>query len=325
MIHAESSGRLIIVDPSLIGNHDQHYVKTSCIAERAKESGAEVVVFANRSYGSGELVDGVKVIPVFNMTAHDYFKSIGKGGRASLGQSLKDVIRTYFPEQLVHSLKRLRNKLEIILSRAGISVTLIPDLGSSGVEVELRAAMLEAGVSSSDYLMVHTSDAITYRMILRLLLSVYPLGPYPCIHICTPYEEHEMPFMGNGMSVSRVVNYLKLLGFLNRNVFLYAEKGEVARSLSRSWGVGVTDLGLLPEQSDAAISSDSLFVSGHITFADRLLTEVEGVSKTSARQERDGAHVRHSDVRIKSGYNEGLCEAEVSDDGHPLFVKQIVP
>lgn len=344
MALAEKLGRLIILDPSLEGAHCQRYVMSSCIAKRAKESGYEVIVFANSSFDTSQNIAGAKVRPVFSLTTHDYFKSIEEGGKATLSQSLKNVVRTYFPALFVRFLKRLRNKLEISLSRAGIPFTLIPDLSSSGIDVELRTAMLKDGVVSHDHIIVHTSDAIMYRTILKLLLKVYPLGKFPCFHMCTPYGAHDMPFAAKGLSIDRVISYLQMMGFLNRYIFLYAGGEKLVHSLSRDWGVNVTDLGILPDLADDNILPEHFLKSGYLTFADRLLVKVSEINKMSALEEgvkrslssagnvrnahdrgREEAHVNHDDVRIKSGYNGGLCEAVLSDDNHPLFVKQIIP
>jgi hypothetical protein len=342
MALTERSGRLIILDPSLTSAHGQRYTITSCIAERAIQNGYEVVVFANRSVGSNLEVVGAKVRPVFGMTTYDYFKSIEKGGKLSLSQSFKDVVRTYFPAQSVRLLKRLRNKLEIILSRAGAPISLIPDLGRSGIDDELRGAMLKDSVVSRDHIIVHTSDAVMYRTILNLLLKLYPLGAFPCIHMCTPYEERDMPFQSKGMSVDRVINYLEFMGFLKRYIFLYAEGEKLAQSLSRDWGVEVTGLGILQGQMDDNLLSESYIESHCIAFADKLLAEVGEVAKKSVLEEgglstlssvkggqnadngmRESVHLNNGDVLAKSGYNDELCEAVVSNDGHPLFVKQI--
>jgi len=317
MVMCEHSERLIIIDPSLKDVHGQRYVLTCAIAERAVENGYNVIVFANKSFGSHHGIAGENVRPVFSLSTYDSFRLFEK---KQVNQSLKNIIRMYIPVKFIRLLKWIESRLKVVLSLVDMQVAFVPDRNAS-IEDELRAALLKESVLSHDHVIVHTADAITYRAVLQFFLKAYPLGQSPCFHLCTPYDSHSMPFSVKGLSVKRVISYLYLMGVLNRDVFLYAESELLASSLSVAWRAKVIDLGGLVSRTDDGASSEPCIESDFAIYADRLLSEVYLSNK---------AHLPEKDVVIEdgvfteSGYNEKMSGAVVSKDGHPLFVKQIL-
>jgi len=289
-------GRLMLVDPSLKGPIGCHYALAKAIVEAAMNDGVEVVIFSNQVADDLLQVAGAKIVPVFSMTTDEYYEFFQKKSKLSLKKKIHMAFSLRSPESIKIILRKMRSRLQAILAKAGVLI----DSSLSGrgdMSDELLAAMLKVKVTSNDHVVIHSADAIAYRLVLKLLLNKYPLGEYPCFHICTPYEIPEMPHVVGGMAVDRVVNYLKLMGLLNNVVYLYAENELLAGSLTRSWGVEVNSVDVF---------------NIHLSLGNEGQKHQNSVKITA----RD-------DSCFENKYNGALREAVVSDDGKVLFLKQI--
>lgn len=235
-------GRLIIVDPSLKDTRGHHYELTRLIVDSAINSGFESVVFSNRSADNLLEMAGARVEPVFSMSTYDYCKRAQKKDEMSLKQKLHLAFSLRCPESIKVILRKLRGNVKTVLAKIGVQAGSV----SSGINYdmlnELLEAMLKEAVTCEDHVLVHTADAMIYRLLLQLLQKKYPLGDHPCFHICTPYDMRVMPHVVDGIPVEKVITYLKLMGLINKTVFLYAENQLLADSLTDTWGVEVSPL-----------------------------------------------------------------------------------
>jgi len=271
--------RLIIVDPSLKDTRGHHYALTLRIVENAVKNSFETIVFSNRSTENMVEITGARVVPVFSMSTYEYCKLAQKKDEMSLKQKLHLAFSLRSPESLKIILRKIRGKLTAILVKAGVSA----GTSNSGVNYdmlnELLDAMLNENVTSDDHIIIHTADAMIYRLLLQLLQKKYPLGEYPCLHICTPYDMQVMPHVAEGMPVEKVINYLQLMGLINRNVFLYAENELLADLLTLVWKVEVSPLDIPMKKCD-------LKSSGH-----RIDDAVFRVVYLGAAREEKGFHL----------------------------------
>ncbi len=319
------SRRLIILDPSLHDLGGGCFEKTKVLVEKAVRNGCETLVYASKSFDSRQRIAGASVRSVF-------------GGPSGVSNSLKDnrsiahmirslwryQVRDWLPMWLLRSLRRIRSKLEVLLSRTGLPMTLIPRLHSRSAGDELRDALCLDGADDHDHIVVHTSDAFMYRTILQFLLKAYPNTSLPRFHISTPYDLDSMPASGEGLQVKRVVSYLQQMGCINRCVYLYAESRVSADSLSSGCHVEVADLGAMGERE----INDEIY---YPDIADKLLLKIakiddadndEGVAEQFAGSPENGVSYQ-DDVPAENGYNVELIEAVESKDGHALYIKQI--
>jgi len=319
------SRRLIILDPSLHNFGVGHFEKTQVLVEKAVGNGYETLVYASKSFDSRQRVAGAVVRSVFS-------------GPSGTSNSLKDnksivhlvrslwtyQIRDWLPMWLLRSLKRIRSKLEVLLSRTGLPVTLIPRLHSHSAGDELREALCLDGADDHDHIVAYTSDAFIYRTILQFLLKAYPNTSFPRFHISTSYDLDSMPASGEGLQVKRVVSYFQQMGCINRCVYLYAEGRVSADSLSAACHVEVADLGAVGEREN---NDETYFPD----IADKLLLKIAkiddadndvGAAERFVAGPENGVSYQ-GDAHAENGYNVKLFEAVESEDGHALYIKQI--
>ncbi len=238
--------RLVIVDPSLKDNRGHHFSLTRVIASCAISDGYDVVVFSNMKVTPDVCFPGARLRPVFSLSMYDYFQVANRENDISYKDRLRQAIIARLPEFLIEPLKRLRNRVKRVIryfpkDNKAKQLSEEPPPVRLNVADELYVAMQDESITAQDIVLVHTSDAIIYRSVLQLIQKNYP-GGHPSYHLCTPYDDEIMPHAEKGLSVGRVVRLLKLLGALNRYVFLYAENPLLAKKLSSDWCATVETL-----------------------------------------------------------------------------------
>ena len=129
--------------------------------------------------------------------------------------------------------------------------------GVVGMDSELNSGLKELDANSEDILLVHTSDARTYRAILDYILNYYNSANGPSIHLSTPYDMSIMPHRRQGLSVKRVVNYYEKMGLIGHKVFLYAENELLSKELADEWGLRVQPLELPIPQLSEKLTADN--------------------------------------------------------------------
>lgn len=237
-----TKGRLIIVDPSLQDTRGHHYSLTRVIVDSVLNSGFQVVVFSSLFADEKLQFPGARIRPVFSKTTYDYFKPAQNTKKTSLKEKLHLVVSLRLPESIKVILRKIRNKLKILRAKFGVPVKSGTASTGGVLQDELMEALIAEQVTGVGHILVHTADGMMYRAILQLLLKKYPLGEHPSYHLCTPYDIRIMPHASQGMPVDNVIKYMQLMGFINQNVFLYAENELLADSLSHSWHVEVKAL-----------------------------------------------------------------------------------
>lgn len=119
-------------------------------------------------------------------------------------------------------------------------------------EEELLQVISEHAANKKDIVFFHTADASTYRGVLNIFCNLTLMNKWkdlPRFHLCTPYDEQVMPYNDYGQRVRHAVRYMKLLGLLDKFVFLYAENELLAAHLANEWKVTVRSLPVPPEKS----------------------------------------------------------------------------
>lgn len=237
-----NKGRLIIVDPSLKDTRGHHYSLTCNVTASAASSGYDVVVLSNKSVDECFSIPSADVIPVFSVSTYDCFKKVEKDAVISLRQRIRRGILNRLPESLRLVLRSLK---ELFVEPPNhVQSEAVPNNAAKNIDIvpELMQSLKKLNVSGNDHVFVHTSDAIIYRSILKIVQKSAELGASVNFHLCTPYDMNIMPHSSRGLSVDRVIRYLNLMGAIGRNVFLYAENDLLADRLSFEWGVEVQSL-----------------------------------------------------------------------------------
>ena len=237
-----NKGRLIIVDPSLKDTRGHHYSLTCSVTASAAGSGYDVIVLSNISVDESFSIPSADVIPVFSKTTYDYFKKIEKDEKISLRQRIRRAILNRLPESIRQVLRNLKERFVEPPNQVPDEATSNNGANSSNIVSELMHSLKKLNVTGNDHVLVHTSDAIIYRSILKIVQKSSSLGASVNFHLCTPYDMKIMPHSSKGLGVGRVIRYLDLMGAIGRNVFLYAENDLLADSLSSEWGVEVQSL-----------------------------------------------------------------------------------
>ncbi len=228
-------------------NRGHHYELARSITRGASAQNIPSVWLSNRRVRFSPKPQNVAVIPSFATSMYDGFKQ----GKTSFGlaQSTKFLV-SRLPN-------RIRNRLVSIRDLAARRKWYPAwPRSTSGPETDTQAeptmadefleALATAGLGSTDHVLAHTADGDIFRSILELALTRPDFEQIPYIHLCTPYELSIMPHADKGLSVTRVIRYLELLGLLNQRVFLYAENKLLGTQLSKDWSTEVRPLELPP-------------------------------------------------------------------------------
>lgn len=258
-----NKGRLIIVDPSLKDTRGHHYSLTCNVTASAVDSGYDVVVLSNMSVDESFSIPMAAIVPVFGMSTYDYYKKIEKDAKLSLRQRIRRAILNRLPESIRRVLRNLKELFVEPPNQVQSEATSNNGTKSSDIDSELMHSLKTLNVSGNDHVLVHTSDAIIYRSILKIVQKSSELGASVNFHLCTPYDMNIMPHSSKGLSVGRVIRYLDLMGAIGRNVFLYAENDLLADNLSSEWDVEVQTLDIpmkrVSRDEVAACERDTVF------------------------------------------------------------------
>jgi hypothetical protein len=325
-INQNNNGRFIFVDPNLksIDNDSAHLSRA--IVNDAVKRGYRAIVFSNHvSEEISDLMDA-RIEPVFTMTTLEYYKLHNINKSIPLIKKLRIAVSLRLQESFKITLRKLRQKLINILDTLGNTVHGAGET-KRDMHNELLSAMLKYEVNKADHVFIYPADAVMYRLILQLLQHRYPLGEYPCFHICTPYGSDNMPGAKCGMHVGHVINYLRLMGLLNQYVFLYAENELLADSLTSEWAVDVRPLRsheLTSININQLLDSENRIKHAHAPENDNQTQESlhnANLEDQFRRSEIDMAD--HDDTCHENKYNEGFSNTATSNSRNLLFIKQI--
>lgn len=242
----------MIIDRSLTDERGHHYALTHVITRGALEFGAQVTWYTNKSFSSALHASAVEIRPIFSGSIYDSFRQ-----------------PAISPPGLVAARPRLYQWPQWILSRVRNSVRYrwavyrgkVPDilgnndsakLSEPGLADVLESHLDAEGLGERDQILVHTADGDIYRAFLELVLRGKINDASPRVHLVTPFDPELMPHYNRGLSVDRVVEFLRTMGVLGRHIFLYGENEALADFLSRAWDVTVGTLPI-PPPPEAAI------------------------------------------------------------------------
>jgi hypothetical protein len=326
LINNNKKGRFIFVDPNLTYATGDFASLIKSIVSELKNSGYDVIIFSNQSSDKISDMMSTRVVSVFSMTSLEYHKLQNHKKNLPLIKRLRIAASLRLPESFKITLRKTRQKLINILDASGNAIPLTGELNRD-MHSELLSAMLKYGVTKTDHVFIYPADAVIYRQILQLLQQRYPLGEYPCFHICTPYNADAIPCNDNGIPVRKVISYLRIMGLLNQYIFLYAENELLADSLTRDWAV---DVRFLVSHELSSINIDQLFdCKNRIKHPPTLENEDEVQEsfhnpdlEESGLSEEAGL-AGQGDTCHENKYNEVFNITTTSKSRNLLFIKQL--
>ncbi len=240
--------RLVIADPSLKDERGHHYALSKVISAGALKKGIELIWLVHKKH-TLESLQGIKIIPTFSSSMYDSISQDSK----------KTLIDVHFisriPEYLHPILIKIRDIIKILIPKRYTRYLLGINAIESQTQIfarELSQAVIENNITLPDELLIHSADGTIYRGILAILQKKL-WENFPRLHLCTSYDEKMMPHYNNGLSVTRIIEYYKLLGVLDQKIFLYAENYPLSQHLKQLWNVNLTPLEIPILERDALL------------------------------------------------------------------------
>jgi glycosyltransferase involved in cell wall biosynthesis len=238
--------RFVIVDPSLKDGRGHHYELALRITKSALASNLKPIWLCNKNFILDVKHSGVDILPALNVSLYDAYKTGKRFDSLSSLRFPRIFISLYrFFCRILNAIKKENNRAHDTFAR---------DLLSS---IDLLS------LTSSDRLLFHTADGMTYAALDKLIRE-RSHKTLPIFHVCTPYDPiGVMPNLMKGFDISQIVNKWSQSKILDSRIFLYGENHLLAEHLSKIWSITVRPLEL-PAIQVPNNQSTTLIAKSHI-------------------------------------------------------------
>jgi glycosyltransferase involved in cell wall biosynthesis len=222
-----STRRFVLVDHSLKDGRGHHYELAVRITKSVLANNLKPVWVCNKNFIFAEKHTEVDILPAINVSLYDAYN---KGKRFDSLSSLR------FPRIFISLFRFIRRILKTTKE--------IDNQPHDTFARDLVRAMDLLSLTTSDRLLFHTADGMTYAA-LDKLISNRNLKTLPIFHVCTPYDPvGVMPNLIQGCDISQIVNKWSQRKILDNRIFLYGENHLLAEHLSKIWNIKVRPLEL---------------------------------------------------------------------------------
>ena len=229
--------KIAIADRSLRDERGHHLALTRVLSEGAFSNAEALYWITHRDFPRRLAIEGAVIVAQFSRTMYDSPDEIPE---------LTSQQETHMFGNITRFITRVRRSAAARLplparARARLDVPVKPATPDPTLAQELHAALRNNDLGGDDHVLVHSCDGEMYRTVLQLLLSENH-QQLPFIHLVTSFDDHTMPHYRRDINVARVVDYYRILGALDKRVFLYAENPPLAEVLSNIWQTHVESL-----------------------------------------------------------------------------------